>query len=67
MDNRWFTQPVFHNHNIIMKNIKTKNKKMYLVPSEVGLTQAMCTIRLYDLYHNGKFKSKADINWRIIV
>ena len=61
MDNRWFTQPVFYNHNISMKNIKTKNNKMYLLPSELGLTQAMCTTRLCDLYQNGTFKSKAEI------
>ena len=61
MDYRWFTQPVFHNHNISMKNIKTKNKKVHLVPSELGLTKAMCTIRLCDLYKNGIFKSKAEV------
>ena len=61
MDNRWLTQPVFYNHNISMKNIKTKNKKIHLVPGELGLTNAMCTTRLCDLYINGTFKSKAEI------
>ena len=31
MDYRLLTQQVFHNHNISMKNIKTKNKKIHLV------------------------------------
>ena len=34
MYNRWFTQPVFHNHNISMKNIKTKNKTKLLYFSD---------------------------------
>ena len=44
-----------------MKNIKTKNKKLHLVPGELGLTNAMCNTRLCDLYINGSFKSKAEI------
>ena len=61
LDIRWLTQPVFYNQNISMKNIKTKSKKIHLVPGELGLTKAMNTIRLCDLYINGSFKSKAEI------
>ena len=44
-----------------MKNIKTEKKKVHLVPSELGLTKVICTIRLCDLYKNGIFKSKAEV------
>ena len=35
----------FYNQNICMKNIKSRSKKMYLTPNEVGLKTAMCTTR----------------------
>ena len=57
LDNRWFTQPVFYNQNISMKKLKTKTKKQHLVPGELGLTKAMNTIRLCDLFINGSFLS----------
>ena len=59
LDNRWFTQPVFHNLNITMKDINSKRKEVTLTlkPNNFGLSSQMNTVRVCDLYEAGEFIS----------